>query len=150
MVGDSPVQAAGTEADPVGRDEYLLRRVHYGYYEDRPMHPFQRGAFHPTSRDSKGISVFRERFCTVRALVEGARKAATEYYVVRLRAGDVLNAGFTLLPDPQPPPEPPGHTVIPELRFGMPRAERSPREATLMELANDRHRSRIVWSRQAL
>jgi hypothetical protein len=147
---DPPAQLGRTEADPVARDEYLLRRIHYRSYEERPRHQFQRGGFSPSSDDKDGLSVFRALFCSVRELVRAARKPPTEYYVVRLRARDLLNAGFTLVPNPQPSPVPPGHTLIPEITCDMPRAERSPREATLTEVANDPQRSQIAWRRQAL
>lgn len=68
----------------------------------------------------------------------------TEYYVVRLRVEDVLEAGFTLVPDPLPPPHPPGHTLIPEITCELAREVSRPLEAKLMELANG-PRSNVVW-----
>lgn len=147
MGSDSPARSGRREADstePVGRQEFVLRRIHRNFYEDRPKDPIKSPAFKPTPSDTDGLSVFRESYCTPRELVEAARQPPTEYYVVRLRAGDVLDAGCSLVPDPQPAPQPAGHTLIPESRVKTAK-ESKPLQGKLMDLANKGRD--IVWPR---
>lgn len=76
MGSDSPAQPVRREADPsepVGRHEFLLRRIHRIHYEERPKDPIKSTAFHPTKDDSDGLSVFRQSFCTVSRVFDGAR-----------------------------------------------------------------------------
>lgn len=145
MGGDSPAETGRRDADPalpVGGEEYLLRRIHRNQYEDRPKDPILRTGFTPTKSDTDGLSVYRTSFCTVREVANDARQAPTEYYVVRLRAADVLAAGFNLVPDPLPPPHPAGHTLIPEITYQKAK-ETKPLQLRLAELANQGRD--IVW-----
>jgi hypothetical protein len=146
MEGSSRAGSGMSEADPVERHEFLLRRIHFHQYKERPRDPILRTAFTPAPNDTDGLSVYRETFCTACELAEAASKPSSDYYVVRLCAGDVLDAcGCTLRPDPRPPPSPAGHTLIPEISRQTAKASRE-LQLKLTELANG-SRGAIVWKR---
>jgi hypothetical protein len=54
-------------------------------------------AFHPSSRDDSGISVFREKYCKIRDKVG---QSADGYYVAVLHAGELRGRGIIVDPKP--------------------------------------------------
>jgi hypothetical protein len=106
------------ELEPVGDQEFILRRVHNSYYDANFPVPVQRGAFRPNEQDLTGISVYRERFVRAPSDVLDAVKPEKRgmYYVARLSVRALTSLGLTVVPDPDPQ-DIPGHCIIPELSW---------------------------------
>lgn len=102
--------------DALSPDEYVLRRIPRDWCNPSLDEPVQRVGFQPNKRDNNGISMFREFFVSPAQVANAGGKGPTGYYVVRLRAADVIAVGLHIVPDPQDD-QPPGHALIPELSF---------------------------------
>jgi len=100
----------GTE--PVSRDELLYRRipVSKGWYDER--NGVSPEAFDPRKDEIGGISLFRNKYKTVKEVAKGPSKRG--YYVAVLRAGDLIKEGIHIVPRPDPP-HGPGHIELPGL-----------------------------------
>lgn len=108
-------------ADPseIGDDEILFRKlpVKFDRY-DPDRKEVKPDAFRPTKSDERGISVDRahsERHPDFRRIEEAAQGRQAEYYIAVLRAGDLRQHGFVLVPDPLS--ENPGHALIADLTY---------------------------------
>jgi hypothetical protein len=112
------------ELEPVGNQEFILRRIHASYYRDGLPNPVQRAAFRPTKHDTTGLSVYRARF--VQQIMDVLRLVAEEkrgqYHICRLAVRDLKKLGLTVVPDPAPE-DIPGHCIIPELSWPKYQAE---------------------------
>ena len=106
--------ALQSEYDPIGRDEWLLRRVpaKSNYHNPKLTPAFQRACFVPNENDTDGISLFREMFLSPRSLSKIGRKPP--YIVARVKASVFIDGAMTLNSTPDPA-EPPGHVSIPEI-----------------------------------
>jgi hypothetical protein len=104
------------EWDPVTDDEYVYRRVLAIHVDESLPMPVAVAGLGPSKDDQRGISVYRAAFVTPEDLDRGGRRSG-EYYVVRLRVGDIRNQGMDVISDPMEPL--PGHALIPEIRFGL-------------------------------
>ena len=105
------------EHDSVSQDEKVLRRIlkNPEYYKPGLPIPIQYRAFYPTKEDEDGLSLFRELFTTAGDVAKG--KNPKGYAVARLLVAAINELDLTVLPDPQPQPELPGHSLIPELNY---------------------------------
>jgi hypothetical protein len=105
------------ELQPVGGDEFVLRRIPASFFTPGLPVPVQLLAFRPTERDTDGLSVFRERFtqhpADILCVVEESKRGL--YYVARLAVRDLSLLSLTVVP--MPVPGLPGHAVIPELSW---------------------------------
>lgn len=99
--GEGPVQAEGK----------LLRRIHRKHVTFAARLEVLRIAFKPNSADVDGISLYRERFTGIAALVAAAR-VPEDVYVARFDASELLALGVSLVPTPN---DLPGHVSVPEL-----------------------------------
>lgn len=134
------------ESDPILPDEFILRRIPNlpDYINLALPMPVARGAFGPSSEDSDGLSIYREKFVSAQEVAEAGNNAAG-YYVVRLRAQDILNLGLNLLSDPKAG-QLPGHTLIPELSIGAKKADRKKYKELTLNLAKLSSSNNIVYS----
>lgn len=104
------------EHEPVTDDEFVLRRVSEksGAVNLDSQNLIQRVAFEPhKTRDTNGISVFRELFVSPEELA-AAGPSEAGYYIVRLPVSRITALGLTVVPDPDNAPLP-GHALVPEL-----------------------------------
>lgn len=106
--------AQNDDSVPVEIGEIVLRLIHQVYYNASLPLPVQPEAFRPTQRDTAGLSVFRERFITIRDVMLGipAQKRGL-YRVARLPVAALATLGLTVQADPIS--ERPGHALIIEL-----------------------------------
>jgi hypothetical protein len=103
------------EDDPIASSEYVLRIVLTQFVNLDLPQPISTEAFRPSSRDTDGLSVFREQFIDPRDLAVQSPRAGN-CFVVRLSVVDITSLKLTVIPDPQPGL--PGHSLIPELKTG--------------------------------
>lgn len=132
-----------TEDAPVHGSEWVLRRipdVQPPWCNPEQERPVAVGAFTPNSGDADGISLYREIFVKPEEVAAAARKSRA-CFVVRLRAKDVRKLGLSLAP--RLDEDLPGHVVVPELYYGMPRPRKTELRARLAELVS---RDDIVYS----
>ncbi len=123
------------EQDPVDDSEFVYRRIPRAYYDATLAIPVQREAFRPTENDTTGLSVFRAQFAhplDTLATVDPAK--AKDYYVARLSVRDLRKLGLTVAPNPLAD-GPPGHAIIPELKWSAYQANKQTMKPILVELA---------------
>ena len=106
-----------SETNPVSPDEFVFRRILRKWYDPSKDPPVDRQAFRPTSRDVKGLSVFRANFIDPERLDRDNDGNPGKYCVARLRASAIMDLNLTIIPDRID--ELPGHALIPELRTGL-------------------------------
>ncbi len=110
------------ENSPVSTEERILRRVlnDEEYYDpSSEILPVTPEAFRPTKWDLTGISVFRRLFIEPQDAANGGTNIKG-YYVAQLLAGEIIDGGMTVEPDPIDGEDPsylPGHTAIPEINY---------------------------------
>lgn len=125
------------ELAPLTDNEYVYRRVLAKDVNEDLPYPVSTAAFHPSCKDTDGISVYRADFTTP-SEIDSAGPRSGEYYVVRLRVADIRRKGkMDVVPQPMPPLR--GHAVIPQIRDGLKGSEKQARrelQADLSELAN--------------
>jgi hypothetical protein len=103
------------EQAPAPEHRYILRRVHKDRCTKTEPIEVLRGGFCPAEADRDGLSVYFEDQVHPALLAAYARKPL-EAFVVRLPLKEVLELGFTVVPQ-EDPDGPPGHALIPELSF---------------------------------
>jgi len=126
------------ESDPIGDEEFLLRRFPNLdlYYDPQATPPVTALAFKPIKQDTDGISLYREIFVTIQDVAAGAR-TPNWCYIVRLRAKEIRTLGITIEPTPSADGLP-GHCSIPELavqHYEAGRAEKDKHKDIHLELA---------------
>ncbi|UCC30926.1 MAG: hypothetical protein JSU86_01355 [Phycisphaerales bacterium] len=124
-----------SEQDPVSLHEYVLRRIHQNMFSASQPLPVARLAFRPTEHDTKGLSVFREKFISSQELANAGRKPG-EYYIARLgvqELKDILE--LSVIPDPDDS-QPSGHALIPELKTSTPKRRAKELQLKLAALAS--------------
>lgn len=104
--------------DPVTPDENVLRRIsnNKDWVNLSLAISVQRVAFKPFTRDTDGLSVFRELFVTPYQ-VATAGPNSNGYYVARLNVNSINDLGLNIVPDPQED-QLQGHALMPELSYG--------------------------------
>ena len=102
--------------DSVDQSESLLRRIprNADFYDPNLSLPITPHAFRPNHQDSDGISLFREKAISREALSQTGRKPP--YIVASLKARDLCDLGFTIIPTLDDSGIP-GHVVVPELSW---------------------------------
>ena len=128
------------DASPVQADEQVLRRVLFreDWYDPKLDVPIHRYAFQPMSQDSRGISVFRERFIAASDLAAAGPNPAG-YIVAALDVEDIrsIDLGTTRLSVVADPIEDlPGHALIPELNTTTAKKLAKEMQARLAQLAS--------------
>jgi hypothetical protein len=106
----------GTE--PIDPDEIVYRRVvdRSGFYKSDRQPPLSDSAFKPAPRDTDGISFTRAKYVSADPILAAAGGyQGKNYFVIEMRADDLMSLGVTF--KPRPLPDDPGHTVIPELNI---------------------------------
>jgi len=106
-----------SEDDPIGPDEWLLRRVpnrQPDYFNPALAVPVASAAFAPTKYDTDGISFFRELFVAPETVSMSGTKPP--YIVVRLRSSGIVALGMTPTATPDKAGLP-GHVSLPELAY---------------------------------
>src|SRR5262245_62167982 len=106
------------ELEPVGDQEFILRRVHKSHYRDGLPTPIQRVAFRPNENDTTGLSVYRARFVSLYSdVLQAVREEKRgQYYISRLSVRALRRLSMTVVPDPNPE-DIRGHCIIPELSW---------------------------------
>lgn len=123
------------ESLAVGQDEFVLRRIHLVYFDPGLPTPVATGAFRPTSNDTTGLSVFRERFATAAdILADLAAEKRDQYCVARLGVAHLMALGLTVIAEPDAA-GPAGHSVIPGLSLQAYHADKLRLKQVLVELA---------------
>src|SRR5688572_17465779 len=103
--------ADGTEAiDP---NEIVYRRIlsKGNHYKPGRVPPLSQKAFSPRDIDADGISLIRGAYVQSPQDAAALGLAGYDYWIIEMRAGDLVNAGMPIAPDPQPGC--PGHALIP-------------------------------------
>jgi hypothetical protein len=98
---------------PVQAAEFILRRIHKNQVSAGPPPAINFTGFRPSTEDTAGLSVFREKYLTPGEVAAAGRKPG-EYYVVRLSVQALTALGLTVVPDEQTT-GPAGHALVPEL-----------------------------------
>ncbi|MCP4764745.1 MAG: hypothetical protein GY875_00575 [Gammaproteobacteria bacterium] len=103
--------------DPIEPGEFILRRVPYSknnlLVDIDSAVPVTAGCFSPTSDDTEGISVFREKFVSGKEVADRYREdKQKECYIIRINVDD-LEGIVTIEQSPSDYLE--GHAHIPEL-----------------------------------
>ena len=89
---------ADPDVQPLGDGELLFRRVPARpEFYDAATGGVREAAFRPTTNDSDGLSLSRERVGPAGAAATGA--IGRQFYVARFRAADLMAAGLTIIPD---------------------------------------------------
>jgi hypothetical protein len=104
------------EREPLTDEEYVHRRVLMVDVDENLEMPVAVTGFSPTKDDAGGISVYRAGFVTPEELDQAGRRSG-EYYVVRLRVGEIRDREMDVIADPMEPLR--GHALIPEIRYGL-------------------------------
>jgi len=138
--------------DEIGTDEYVYRRVlnKQDIIDLSLRSPLQRSAFRPTNNDVDGISVFREKFTSPEALIS-AGQSPLGYHVVRLPVKEILEAGLTIITDPQDN-QLPGHALIPDItiqEYDNPQGKNLSKikQKKLSDIVNKDKGSRVILSK---
>ena len=97
----------GDGTEPVGRDEFLYRRIpaSTGWYSPTGLSP---RAFTPRPDDMTGLSLVRSKYVSVEEAACGSGKSG--YYVAVLSVAGLLDAGLHIVP--RPLPDNPGHVEL--------------------------------------
>jgi hypothetical protein len=119
--------------EPVAAGERVLRIVLVSYVDLGLPQPISPQAFRPSSKDTDGLSVFRERFISPRDLALNSPKQG-DCFIVRLSVADISNLKLTVIPDPQQGSLP-GHSLIPELKTGATGKKKEEERELRVELA---------------
>ena len=100
--------------EPVEDDEILYRRVPEHWY-NAVTNEFDDQAFAPhATRDVTGLSVSRAKYKSAEQAAAG--RAGKRYYVAKLRAGDLREAGIEIEQRPNTPGGiDPAHAELPDL-----------------------------------
>ena len=120
------------EEEPVGKDEFVLRRIHKDHFKPALATPVLRLAFQPTKWDVDGLSVCREKFITAAQLAAVGRTPGA-YSVARLAVAALHALSLTAVPSARA--DLPGHAVIPELNFAAYRQDKKRLDAVQVEFA---------------
>lgn len=116
--------------EPISPDEFVLRRVHRNNTDPTGESLVKRCEFAPGKGDIDGLSLYRERYTSIEALVAAAR-SPQDVYVARFRVqelldirygiGEALDHRITVEITPGPLP---GHVSIPELAYERAKADK--------------------------
>lgn len=102
------------------QNENILRRIlkNEDYYDPSLKIPITSLAFRPNKKDLKGISVYRRNFIEPKTVADSGTNVK-EYCVAQILVSDILslNMNMSVVPDPLPPPNLPGHSAIPQLNI---------------------------------
>jgi hypothetical protein len=106
--------------EPVGRDEYLYRRIpaSAGWYAATELSP---RAFNPRADNLNGLSFSRSKYATAEQAAHGSGKSG--YYVAVLPVDKMFNDGLTITP--RPLPDNPGHVELSDLTYTNRKSDRS-------------------------
>ncbi len=109
-------ESDGTE--PVAKHEILYRSipVKQGWYDPNQIPPINFNAFTPKWFDPAGISLWRQKYKRTAREAAAEGRLGGEYYVVALKAGDVMEKGIETAATPQEGGV--GHASIPVLNYG--------------------------------
>ena len=125
-----------TQTDPVSENEYVYRKVLKQWHDAFPPFPdarIDRQAFRPTPDDTTGLSVSRALFVEPEQLDRDKNGNPGRYYIARLHVEKILGLGLSVEPDPMD--WPPGHALIPEIRYGLKGQEKKWSKNIQLELA---------------
>jgi len=123
------------ERSPVGPNEFVLRRIYKDAYKPELPTPIVRTGFTPSPSDTDGLSVHREIFISPKSLAFSGRKPG-EYVIVRLRVADLMGPAFRFtLQASSNESAPPGHALIPEMKYSAERVEKNRVEKIARELS---------------
>lgn len=102
----------GDGTEPVGREEFLYRRIpaSTGWYSPSGLSP---RAFAPRPEDNTGLSLVRSKYVSLEEAALGSGKNG--YYVAVLPVARLLDAGLNVVP--RPLPDNPGHVELADLTY---------------------------------
>lgn len=109
-------ESDGTE--PVTHDEILFRSIPFkqGWYDPNQNPPINYNAFTPKWYDPTGISLWRQKYKRTSREAAAEGRLRGEYYVVSLKAGDLMKKGIDIAATPHEGGI--GHASIPVLNYG--------------------------------
>jgi len=126
-----------SDEEPIGPDEYVLRRIHPNNCNPTDPISVKRCEFEPKQRDADGISLYREKITSAEQLSEAGKNPGS-YYIARFHVSELQAIGLTVVPSPG---DLPGHVSIPELswaRHGADKPRSKELQLALARLATDR------------
>ncbi|MGH7140101.1 MAG: hypothetical protein ACREHD_30550 [Pirellulales bacterium] len=102
----------GDGTEPVGRDEFLYRRIpaSTGWYSPTGLSP---RTFTPRPEDVTGLSLVRSKYISVEDAARGSGKGG--YHIAVLPVTKLLDAGLKVVP--RPLPDNPGHVELADLTY---------------------------------
>lgn len=102
----------GDGTEPVGRDEFLYRRIpaSTGWYSPTGLSP---RAFAPRPDDVTGLSLVRSKYISIEEAARGSGKSG--YYVAVLAVAELLDAGLNVVS--RPLPDNAGHVELADLTY---------------------------------
>jgi hypothetical protein len=104
--------ADGTE--PIDPDEVIYRRLPKGsQFKPNRDPPLASTAFSPRPCDHDGVSLVRAKYVTGPEDAAALGVVGMEFYVIEMRAGDLMAEGIAI--EPLPSPECLGHAVMPAI-----------------------------------
>jgi len=111
-------------SDSIQPDEIILRRVPQDQMgSDTPRRPLPDGFDPHRTRDTDGLSVYREKHHSAQEVASLRTKPGKPTWIARITAKSITDLGLTLRPDPREPedglPARPGHALIVELNSDM-------------------------------
>lgn len=111
-------ESDGTE--PVANDEILYRSisVRSGWYDPDQHPPINHIAFTPKKHDTKGISLWRQKYIKTSREAAAEGRCGRQYYVAVLKAIDLMEKGIEIAATPHDGGI--GHASIPVLNYDEP------------------------------
>jgi len=101
--------------EPIEPEETLYRLVSRGAYDGTPAE-VPPAVFEPKPNDTDGLSLFRAKYITKEEAAR--RRKGRGICVVAIKAGDLIKAGISIIPDPVGPNGPgPAHALLPQLNY---------------------------------
>ncbi|HUY36247.1 MAG TPA: hypothetical protein VMV69_26150 [Pirellulales bacterium] len=97
----------------LAEQEFILRRIHKNHVDPAPSAVIGFAGFRPTLEDTRGLSVYQEKYASPAEVAAGGRKPG-EYYVVRLSVAALRRLGLSVVTDEREQ-GPLGHALVPEL-----------------------------------
>ncbi len=123
---------AGDGTDPIEDDEILFRRVPVSKQWFSQADGLSPAAFEPLKTDDTGLSIVREKYCTIEEAAKGPSKQG--YFVAKFRAVDLRRAR-NRIGTARPLPGIPGHAEITSLTYQDYQSDRS--QEIMVQLATE-------------
>src|SRR5437762_1848898 len=101
--------------DPIQPEEILYRMVLHGSYKGTPV-DVPPVVFEPRKNDTTGLSVLRAKHISKENAA--LRFSGKGICIVEMKAGELMDAGVSIVPDPIGPNGPdPAHALLPQLNY---------------------------------